>query len=65
MPKPQFEKDVKELFSTKTGQRMLANMKAAYGDRISFTKDPCETAFREGQRSIYLEIAGIVEKDNE
>jgi len=59
----QLSKDVKELFSTKTGQRMLANMKAAYGDRISFAKDPCETAFREGQRSIYLEITGIVEKE--
>lgn len=61
----QFSKDVRELFSSKTGQRMLANMKVAYGDRVSFTKDPCETAFREGQRSIYLEIASIVEKENE
>lgn len=61
----QFSKDVKELFSSKTGQRMLANMKAAYGDRISFSKDPCETAFREGQRSIYLEITNVVEKVNE
>ena len=58
----QFNKDVRDLFSSKTGQRMLANMKAAYGDRISFSKDPCETAFREGQRSIYLEITNIVEK---
>jgi hypothetical protein len=61
----QFSKDVKELFSSKTGQRMLANMKVVYGDRISYTKDPCETAFREGQRSIYLEITNIVEKQNE
>jgi hypothetical protein len=61
----QFSKDVKELFNSKTGQRMLANMKVAYGDRVSFAKDPCETAFREGQRSIYLEIASIVEKENE
>jgi hypothetical protein len=61
----QFSKDVKELFSSKTGQRMLANMKVAYGDRISFSKDPCETAFREGQRSIDLEITNLVEKDKE
>ena len=61
----QFNKDVRDLFSSKTGQRMLANMKAAYGDRISFSKDPCETAFREGQRSIYLEITSIVEKKHE
>ena len=61
----QFSKDVKELFSTKTGQRMLANMKTSYGDRVSFTKDPCETAFREGQRSIYLEITSVMEKENE
>ena len=61
----QFSKDVKELFSSKTGQRMLANMKSAYGDRISFTKCPYEAAYREGQRSIYLEITNIVEKQNE
>ena len=61
----QFEKDVRELFSSKTGQRMLANMKMAYGDRISFTKCPYEAAFREGQRSIYLEITNIVEKKHE
>ena len=61
----QFSKDVKELFNTKTGERMLANMKMAYGDRISFTKCPYEAAYREGQRSIYLEITNIVEKTNE
>jgi|TARA_B110000967_G_scaffold137409_1_gene140363 hypothetical protein len=61
----QFSKDIRELFSSKTGERILANMKVAYGDRISFSKDPCETAFKEGQRSIYLEIKNVVEKDNE
>ena len=61
----QFSKDVRELLSTKTGQRMLANMKTAYGDRISFTKDPYETAFKEGQRSVYLELENIMEKENE
>ena len=61
----QFSKDIRELFSSKTGERILANMKVAYGDRISFSKDPCETAFKEGQRSIYLEIKNVVEKINE
>ena len=61
----QFSKDVRELLSSKTGERVLANMKVAYGDRISFSKDPCETAFREGQRSIYLELKNIMEKENE
>ena len=61
----QFSKDIRELFSSKTGKRILANMKGAYGDRISFSTDPCETAFKEGQRSIYLEIKNVVEKDNE
>jgi len=61
----QLSKDIRELFSSKTGERILANMKVAYGDRISFSKDPCETAFKEGQRSIYLEIKNVVEKDNE
>ena len=61
----QFSKDVKELFNTKTGERILANMKVVYGDRISYATDPFETAFREGQRSIYLEITNIVEKKHE
>ena len=61
----QFSKDIRELFSSKTGERILANMKVAYGDRISFSTDPYETAFKEGQRSIYLEIKNVVEKDNE
>jgi hypothetical protein len=61
----QFSKDIRELFSSKTGERILANMKVAYGDRISFSKDPCETAFKEGHRSIYLEIKNVVEKDSE
>ena len=61
----QLSKDIKELFNSKTGQRMLANMKVAYGDRISFTKCPYEAAYREGQRSIYLEITNIVEKKHE
>jgi len=61
----QFSKDVKELLSTKTGQRMLANMKIAYGDRSSHAKDPYQTAFNEGQRSVYLELENIMEKENE
>jgi|TARA_R110000765_G_scaffold167580_1_gene272432 hypothetical protein len=61
----QLSKDIKELFNSKTGQRMLANMKVAYGDRISFTKCPYEAAYREGQRSIYLEITAVLEKINE
>tara|TARA_B100000795_G_C22501535_1_gene324173 strand:+ start:275 stop:466 length:192 start_codon:yes stop_codon:yes gene_type:complete len=61
----QFSKDIRELFNSKTGERILANMESAYGNRISFTRDPYETAYREGQRSIYLEIKNVVEKNNE
>jgi len=46
----QFSKDIRELFNSKTGERILANM---------------ESAYREGQRSIYLEIKNVVEKNNE
>ena len=61
----QFSKDVKELFATRTGQRMLANMKAAYGDRRSFNTDPYQTAFNEGERSVYLELQNIMEQEHE
>jgi hypothetical protein len=61
----QFSKDIKELFNSKTGERIISNMKVAYGDRISFTKCPYEAAYREGQRSIYLEITAVLEKINE
>ena len=41
-------------------------MKVAYGDRISFMpKTHVKRLFVKGQRSIYLEITNIVEKENE
>lgn len=61
----QFEKDVRDLFDCKTGERIMANLKAAYGDRISHGPDPYETAFREGQRSVYLELLAALEPNHE
>jgi hypothetical protein len=45
-----------EVFKTPAGQRAFAALEAAYLNRQSYTGDPYETAFREGQRSVVLKI---------
>ncbi len=55
-------KDYLSCFSSSSGQRVLEDMKKSYGDRCSFTKSPYETAFNEGQRSVYLSILFLMEE---
>jgi hypothetical protein len=44
-------------FSTGEGKRVLEDLRAAYGDRLSYVKgDPFETSRKEGQREVYLHI---------
>ena len=50
-----------QTFSSASGQAVLDDMKRAYGDRCSFTPgDPHRTAFREGQRDVYLRIVALL-----
>lgn len=50
-------KDYAICFGSETGRRVLKELKSHFGDRMSYTKgDSHETAFMEGQRSVYLRI---------
>ncbi|QDP62406.1 MAG: hypothetical protein GOVbin3393_14 [Prokaryotic dsDNA virus sp.] len=49
-------------FSTPEGERVLQDLQAAYGDRISFSSDPYATAYKEGQRSVLLRINNLLKE---
>lgn len=61
MDEAQLKREFKDLFTTKTGQRVLAEFKLAYGDRNSFDSDPLRMAFNEGQRAVYLDLMARLE----
>ncbi len=60
----QLEGDYKTTFSTKEGERVLADLESAYYHRSSFSKDPYETAFKEGQRAVIVRILNLLKEDN-
>jgi hypothetical protein len=47
------------------GETVLADLQSAYYRRSSFSKDPYETAYREGQRSVIIRILNLLEEDKE
>ena len=51
-------------FSTKEGERVLADLESAYYNRISFSKDPYETAFNEGNRAVIVRIKNLITRRN-
>ncbi len=65
------QEDIKELkklymatFNTKEGEVVLEDLTQAYYHRSSFTKDPYETAFKEGQRAVVVRILNLLKEDN-
>jgi hypothetical protein len=56
----QLEGDYKTTFSTKEGERVLADLESAYYHRSSFSKDPYETAFNEGSRAVVVRILNLI-----
>ena len=56
----------KECFTSPAGVKVLKDLEAAYGNRLSFNSDPYQTAFREGQRSMVLRVLTMIKdrKDN-
>ena len=51
-------------FTTPEGERVLADLTSAYYHRSSFSKDPYETAFKEGQRAVIVRILNLLKEDN-
>ena len=60
----QLEGDYQTTFNTKEGERVLADLESAYYHRSSFSKDPYETAFKEGQRAVIVRILNLLKEDN-
>ena len=60
----QLEGDYETTFSTKEGERVLADLESAYYHRSSFTKDPYETAFNEGSRAVVVRILNLIRRRN-
>jgi len=62
-------KDIKKIylstFASMEGETVLADLQSAYYHRSSFSKDPYETAYREGQRSVIIRILNLLEEDKE
>ena len=56
----QLEGDYRTAFSTKEGERVLADLESAYYHRSSFSKDPYETAFNEGSRAVIVRIKNLI-----
>jgi hypothetical protein len=50
-------------FSTQEGERVLADLQSAYYHRSSFSRDPYETAFKEGQRAVIVRILNLLKED--
>ena len=55
----------KQCFSTPAGELVLKDLEAAYGNRISFSSDPYATAYKEGQRSLFLRILSMLKNRKE
>ena len=60
----QLEGDYQTTFNTKEGERVLADLESAYYNRISFSKDPYETAFNEGNRAVIVRIKNLITRRN-
>jgi hypothetical protein len=52
-------------FGDDSGAVVLDDLRRRYGMRVSFRPDPYETAFHEGQRSVYLFICSMLDPRHE
>jgi len=51
----------KEVFTTVQGEQVLEDMGVRFCEHSStFSSDPCETAYREGQRTVLLFIKSMI-----
>jgi hypothetical protein len=59
----QLKQDYQITFSSKEGERVLADITSAYYHRSSFKNDPYETAYREGQRSVIIRVINLIKEN--
>jgi prolyl oligopeptidase PreP (S9A serine peptidase family) len=60
----QLKQDYQITFSSKEGERVLADITSAYYHRGSYTKnDSYETSYREGQRSVIIRIINLMKEN--
>ena len=59
----QLKTDYQSAFDTAEGKRVLADLQSAYYHRGYYLKDPYETAYREGQRSVIIRIMNLIKED--
>jgi len=59
----QLKQDYQITFSSKEGERVLADLTSAYYHRGSFKENPYETAYREGQRSVLIRIINLIKEN--
>jgi len=59
----QLKQQYKITFSSKEGEKVLADLTSAYYHRSSFKENPYETAFREGQRSVLIRIINLIKEN--
>ena len=53
----------KLILNTKDGQAILADLEARYHiNGSTFSVDPCETAYREGQRTVVLFLKSMLKE---
>jgi hypothetical protein len=51
-----------QVFSTEDGRLVLEDLRLSFGTRRSFVEgDPYTTAFREGQRDVYLRLCDLLD----
>lgn len=58
-----FAENVRQVFTKDPiGKALLADMIDSYQNRRSFSTDPLQMAFNEGQRSVVLHLLSIIEE---
>jgi len=60
----QLKQDYQITFSSKEGERVLADLTSAYYHRSSFYYYSYETAHREGQRSVLIRVINLMKDKN-
>ena len=63
MTREDLRDDARLVFNTAEGQNVLDDLKARYCiNTTTFSVDPTETAYREGQRTVILYIMNLIEE---